>query len=90
MSSTRLAFPLETPSFLPTAPLSLVLLVLLVGCSSYRLTLVLGVHFVDSPCVPSGNPKFFPHRTSAVTGSFGFVGWALLLATRLGFGRPFG
>jgi hypothetical protein len=85
---TRLAFPLETPSFLPTAPLSLVLSVLLVGRSSCRLVSVLGAHFADSPCVPSGNPKFSPHRTS-VACSFGFVGWALLLPTRLGFGRPF-
>jgi hypothetical protein len=38
--------------------------------------------------VPSGNPKFFPHRTSVVV-SFGLLGWALLLPTRLGFVRPF-
>jgi hypothetical protein len=86
---TRLAFPLETPSFLPTAPLSLALWVLLVGRSSWRLASVLGAPLADSPCVPSGNPKFSPHRTS-VAGSLGFVGWALLLATRLGFGRPSG
>ena len=86
---TRLAFPLETPSFFPTAPLSLALSVLLVGRSSCRLASVLGSHFADSPCVPAGNPKFFPHRTS-FAGSLGFVGSALPLATRLGFGRPFG
>ena len=38
--------------------------------------------------VPSGNPKFFPHRTSVVV-SFGLLGWALLLPTRLGFVCPF-
>jgi hypothetical protein len=84
----RLAFPLETPSFLPTAPLSPALWVLFVGLSSWRLASVLGAHVADSPCVPSGNPKFSPHRTS-VACSFGFVGWALLLPTRLGFGHPF-
>src|ERR1700678_3705497 len=92
---SRLAFPLETPSFLPTAPLSLVPSVLLVGRSSCRLASVLGAHFAGSPCVPSVNPKFFPHRTS-VAGSFGFfclgapLGdsprfWAPLWATRLAF-----
>jgi hypothetical protein len=86
---TRFAFPLETPSFLPTAPLSLALLVLLVGCSSCRLTSVLGAPLADSPCVPSGNPKFSPHSTS-IAGSFSFVGWALLLVTHLGFGCPSG
>jgi hypothetical protein len=86
---THLAFPLETPSFLPTAPLSLALWVLLVGRSSWRLASVLGTPLADSPCVPSGNPNFSPHRTS-VAGSLGFVGWTLLLATRLGFGRPSG
>jgi hypothetical protein len=86
---TRLAFPLETPGFFPTAPLSLALCVLLVARPSWRLASVLGAPLADSPCVPSGTPKFSPHRTS-VAGSFGFVGWALLLATRLGFGRPSG
>jgi hypothetical protein len=86
---TRLAFPQETPSFLSTTPLSPALWVLLVGRSSWRLASVFGAPLADSPCVPSGNPKFFPHRTS-VAGSLGFVGWALLLATRLGVGRPSG
>jgi len=86
---TRPAFPLETPSFLPTSPLSPALWVLLVGRSSWRLASVLGAPMADSPCGPSGNPKFSPHRTS-VAGSFGFAGWALLLATRLGVGRPSG
>jgi hypothetical protein len=88
LSQTRLWLPLETPRFFPTAPLSLALSVLLVGCSSCQLALVLGTPFANSPGVPSGNPKFFPHCTSVV-GSFGFVGWALLLPTRLGFGCPF-
>jgi hypothetical protein len=86
---TRLAVPLETPSFHPTAPLSLALWVLLVGRSSWRLASVLGAPMADSPCGPSGNPKFSPHRTS-VTGSLGFSGWALLLATRLRVRRPSG
>jgi hypothetical protein len=86
---TRLAFPLETPIFLPTVPPSLALLVLLVGRSSCRLASVVGAPLADSACVPSGNLKFSPHRTS-VAGSFSFVGWAFLLATRLGFGCPSG
>jgi hypothetical protein len=75
--------------FSPTAPLSLALWVLLVGRSSWRLASVLGAPLADSPGVLPGNPKFSPHRTS-VPGSLSFVGWALLLATRLGFGRPSG
>jgi hypothetical protein len=50
---------------------------------------MLGTPLVDSPCVPSGNPKFSPNRTS-FAGSLGFVGWALLLVTCLGVGRPSG
>jgi hypothetical protein len=71
---TRLAVSLETPSFHPTAPLSLALSVLLVGRSSWRLASVLGAPLADSPCVPSRNPKFSPHRTSTLVLSVLFVG----------------
>jgi len=67
---TRLAFPLETPSFFPTAPLSLSLSVYLVGPSCCQLASVLCAPFANSPCVASGNPKFF-------------LRWAPLLRTRL-------
>jgi hypothetical protein len=50
---------------------------------------VLGAPLAESPCVLSRNPKFSSHRTS-IAGSLGFVCWALLLATRLGVGRPSG
>jgi len=47
----------------------------------------LGAPLADSPCVPSGNPKFFPHRTSVVV-SFGLVGWALPFANSPPFWAP--
>jgi len=95
---TRLAFCLETPSIFPTAPLSLFFRFCWLGAPLdhslrfWALLLTTRFGFGRSSCllsrVPSGNPKFFPHRTSVVV-SFGLLGWALLLPTRLGFVCPF-
>jgi hypothetical protein len=70
--------------------LSLALLVLLVGCSSCKLSLVLGTLLANLPCIASGNPKCFPHCTF-FDGSFSFVGWALLFPFQLPYvasGKP--
>jgi hypothetical protein len=84
----------ETPSFFPYVSCVAGSSVLLVGRSSCLLGLPLGAPLANLPCVASGNPKFSLHsgnpkvfsHCTRVAGSFGFVGWVLLLPTWLAFG----